>query len=571
MDQLRRVLANIQRTLSGLTATQRLLIGSLVVVMVMVLFMVALFTGRPQMIELLPNASADAQQRAATTLDARGIPYRVGPGGRILVPVEQRLTALGQLGQEGALPDDTSILFNNLSSRTPWTMSREQARQQEMYALQNELNLIIGQFRGVRRASVIIDAPPAASLGMGVRLPTASVTVFTATGRPIDQNTVDAAAHLVASARAGLEVDNVRVIDGSNNRQHRARSDDVAMASTYLEHVTKVEDRTRDRLLGMLNYIQGVVVAVNAQVDIRRTDSITTRVLEPGRGTVTAPSRESTTERVQGEAVIGAEPGVRPNVGMDIARAGGSGSRFTENRTDTELVTEFGKETMRISDPRGMPVKINATINIPRSYFVALWRRETGAAAPDAEPSEDELLQVVNAEVERIRTDIQPQVDASAGDNGDAGEVVVSMIPDANWLFGPGGVQLAGVGMAGVGAATGEGGGVIGAALEGGAMKTIGLGALALGAIAMMLLMVRRASKPTELPTAEEIVGIPPALSRASDLMGEADEEDNALAGIELTDENMKSRRLMEQVREMVSERPDDAANLLNRWITSED
>ena len=568
MDQLRQVLANIQRTLSGLTATQKLLIGSLVVVMVMALFMVALFTGRPQMVELLPNASPGDQQRAATLLDSRGFPYRVGPGGMVLVPMDQRVVALGQLGEEGYLPADTSILFNNLTDRTPWTMSREQARQQEVYALQNELNLVIGQFRGVRRASVIIDAPPASGLGMGVRLPTASVTVFTSTGRPIDQNTVDAVAHLVASARAGLDVDNVRVIDGSNNRQHRARSDDVAMASSYLEHASKVEDRTRERLLGMLTYIHGVVVAVNAQVDIRRTDSVTTRVLEPGRGTVTAPSREMTSERVMGGADVGAEPGVRPNVGMDITRAGGGGTRSTETRTDAELITEFGKETMRISDPRGMPIKINATNNIPRSYYVARWTRETGAAAPD--PTEDEILELVRSEVDRIRADVQPQVDASAGENGEAGEVVVSMIPDPNWLFGgASGAQLAGVaGLPGLGS---DGGGVLREALGSGAIKTVALGGLALAAIGMMLLMVRKASRSGAVPTAEEIVGIPPALSRASDLVGEADEEDNALAGIELTDESMKSRRLMEQVRELVAEKPEDAAVLINRWITTED
>lgn len=567
MDQLRQVLTNIQRTLSGLNATQKLLIGSLVIVLLMALFMVVVFTGRPHMVELLPGASSDAQQHAASFLSARGVKHKV-VGGRVMIPVDQRIAALGMMGEEHALPDDTSILFNNLSQRTPWTMSATQARQQEVYALQNELNNVIGRFKGVRRASVIIDAPPPSGLGMAVRLPTASVTIFTSTGRPIDQNTVDAAAHLVASARAGLNVENVRVIDGSNNRQHRARSDDDAVASTYLEHAGRVEDRTRDRLLTLLQYIQGVVVAVNAQVDVRRSDSVTTRVLEPGRGTVTAPTRETTSERTQGDAALGAEPGVRSNTGMDIARGGGGASRSSETRTDSELTTEFGRETTRISDPRGMPVKINATINIPRSYFVALWKRDKGAAAAD--PEENDIQELARAEIERIRADVQPLVDASAGEGGAAGEVVVSMIPDPQWLFGgAGGAQMAGVAGAFGGGAGGES--IIGNVLRRAPIRTIALGGLAVVAIGAMLLMVRKASRSAELPTPEEIVGIPPALSGVSDLMGEADEEDNALAGIELTDETMKSRRLLEQVRDLVSEKPEDAANLINRWITTED
>ncbi len=572
-DRLGQILARIRTSLSTLTTTQKLLIGSLVVVMAMALFLVALWTGKPAMVELLPGMPADAQQRAVSFLRSRGIDHQVDANGAVLVPVGLAQPIMGQMGQEGELPDDTSLLFSNLAAKTSWTWSAQDKKQFETIALQNELSKVIGQFRGIRKASVIIDVPTPSGLGMAVRQPTASATVFTTDGGPIGQQTVDAVAHLVASARAGLSVDNVRVIDGSNNRQHRARSEEIAGATTYLEHAATVEQRTRDRLLTMLSYIPGVVIAVNAQVDVRRTVSETQRVLDQGKGTVTAPKRETTEERTESAPIAAAEPGVRSNVGLDINRAGTAETKFQEKRADTEMQTEFGRTTERIVDPRGMPIKINATINIPRSYFAALYRAENaggnaaGGAAQASEPTDADLTPVMTREMDRIRADVQPQVDSSAslpGFNGEAGEVVVSVIPDFERLAS-GGLQNASQ------AGGGFGGVATMAAPLTGAVKTIALGGLAVLALTMMVMMVRKASRAEPLPTAEELVGVPPALQRGSDLVGEADEADSALAGIELTDDHIKSAKLREQVEELVKSNPDDAALLLNRWIQSDD
>ena len=570
MDRLGRILARIRSSLSTLTVTQKLLIGSLVVVMAMALFLVTLWTAKPTMVELLPVDSPEAQARAEAYLRDRSLPYKMGPGGKVLVPAGTQGVLVAQMGQEGALPDDTSLLFSNLAAKTSWTWSAADKKQFEMIALQNELSKVISQFRGIRKASVIIDVPAPSGLGMAARRPTASATVFTETGGPIDQNTVDAIANLISSARAGLDIDNVRVIDGSTNQQRRARNEEMAGASTYLEHAAKVEDRTRDRLLTMLGYIPGVVIAVNAQVDVRRTVSETNRVLEAGKGTVTAPVRETSEERNETQPRAGAEPGVRSNVGLDINRVAGNAAQFSEKRSDAEMETEFGRTTERVVDPRGMPLKINATINIPRSYFAALWRAEStppAAGAAPADPTDADLQAVMTREMTRIRADVQPQVDSSAGapeGAGSAGEVVVSMIPDLERLMG-GGLESAveAGGLGGVAA--------LGSSPITGAVKTGALGLLAVVAMAMMLMMVRKATKSEPLPSAEELVGVPPALQRGNDVVGEADEADSALAGIELSDDHIKSRKLREQVDELVKSNPDDTALLLNRWIQSDD
>ncbi len=560
MDQLRRVLKQISASLSKLTIAQRLLIVSLVAIMAMALTLVALYSAEPTMKALAPGAGAKDQARVGAFLDGQGIKYKT-VGGQIHVPAEQAAYLRSRLFEEGVQLDDAAVMFNTLLSQQSWTMSRTQVALSEMIALQNELSGIVSRFRGVRRANVIIDAPSVSGLGTAVRRPTASATVFTSDGRPIDQSTVDAIAHLIAGAKAGLEVQNIRIIDGTHNKQYRARAEDAAIASTYLEHAAKVEDRVRDKLLDLLQYIGGAVVAVNAQVDVTRKESQTSRVLDVGKGSVTAPVRETSSERTQGDMASAAEPGVRSNVGLDINRAGGVGSSSKDKQSEAEMQTEFGRTVEKVVDPRGMPTKINATIGVPRSYFVALWKRAQGAQGANAEPTDQDLDPLMKSETDRIRADVKPLVEASGEGGAIGGDVVVSVFPDV--------VAGAGVAIAGVGPGGGAGGlsGILG---MGGLVKNVALGALAAVALGMMLLMVRKTGKADPLPTPQELVGAPPMLQRQSDLIGEADEAEAALAGIELTDDTIKHQKLLEQVTEMVRSKPDETASLLNRWITAD-
>ena len=59
--------------------------------------------------------------------------------------------------------------------------------------------------------------------------------------------------------------------------------------------------------------------------------------------------------------------------------------------------------------------------------------------------------------------------------------------------------------------------------VEGRLFKQAVLGGLAVLAMGMMFMLVRKAGKPAVLPTAEELVGVPPALNPGSDVVGEAD------------------------------------------------
>ncbi|MBX9738308.1 MAG: hypothetical protein K2X32_15415, partial [Phycisphaerales bacterium] len=160
---------------------------------------------------------------------------------------------------------------------------------------------------------------------------------------------------------------------------------------------------------------------------------------------------------------------------------------------------------------------------------------------------------------------------AVAGNTPTDQAVTVSMIPV------PLGIGMASALGSGMGSMSGGMGGVGGG--EAGLMSqlltptTIRTGVLAaviLAAMGMMLMLVKKASKPLDLPTAQEIVGLPPALESQSDLVGEADEGSAAMVGIELQEDELKYKKMLEQVQDMVKKSPSDSAAILNRWVQTE-
>lgn len=558
MSRLQKVFAQISAAMSRLNASQKMLIASIAVVMLMSLLLVRLYAGKNELVALMPGATAEEQQRAVSFLRASAVQFEEQEG-QIMVPATARLNVLAQMAQADVMPGDSRILFDNLIDKQSWTLSQRQNHQLETIAVQNELAGIISKMSGIRGATVILNLPEKRSLGQPNSQPSAAATVFPT--RALDQNTVDSIAQLVAGSR-GIDPKLVRVIDGTTNRQFKAREEGTMAASTYLEYVTAVEARKQQQLQEMLSaYIPGVIVTVHAQVDVTTRRTETNSILPEGKGSVSLLKSDQTKSREETHPSAGGEPGPRSNTREDISglqTAQGAGSKETTG--DSQFQAEFGRENKVVMDPRGNPTKINAVVNIPRPYFVDVWRSRqpapADAAAAPAEPAEADLQPIITAETARIKGEVELQIDTSAGPETVKGEVQVSMIPIAPAGLSAPATQPASI----LGIPTGT------IAMDG-LIKNIALGGLAVLALGMVLVTAIKSTRREPLPTAEELVGLPPALEGGSELVGEAGEAESALTGIELTDDDMRTRKIGEQVADLVTEKPDDAARLLGRWI----
>ena len=560
MNLLQRTFKAIGAQLGGLPTTAKLLIGSLMVILVMSLLMVAQVAGRPSMVPLPIDLDPDARTAAQAYLQRSGIPFEDREG-RLMVPAEQRYTVLAQLTDHEVISSD-QINFDSLIEQASPFLTREQNRKRWLVAKMNVLSALVGKFRGIQHATVVLDRSEKIGFGSTHEPPTASVTVIPAGGDGLTQGQVEAIAHLVSGAQPGLKASDVQVIDAKNGRRHLPRSEDHQVSGEYLEVKQAQEKHTKATIADALSYIPGLHIAVNAMMDTRRVEQRTDSYEDPKVGPLSSRRRTIDSSRQS----AGNEPGIRPNTGVAIASSGGQGTKMTDERSDETTRPVFPRDAQHITDSKGYPLKINATIGVPRSYFVAKFRQ--GRNDPEAVPQDTDLEPIVTAEIARLKSDVEPLIDTSALKGAARGTVKVSMIPD----IGPAVAAMASEFPSAVGGGGGSGGGGWSAGpISGDLVKFLGLAGLALLSLAMMFLMVRRAGVTTDLPTAQDVVGVPPTLpTDESEIVGEAIESAPILEGVEVDDAALRRQQMKGQISEMVRQNPDSVANLLRRWITVE-
>jgi flagellar biosynthesis/type III secretory pathway M-ring protein FliF/YscJ len=559
MDQLRQVLANIQQQVGKMTASQKLLLASLTVIAVMTLFLVSQYAAKPSMVNLM---AAGTEVDTVRALQGAGFTADVVDG-QIVLPEGQQRSALAYLAETGQLPGDTTLLFSNLIGSQDWKASSQQHRQQYNIALQNELAANIAHFRGVQKASVILDVPQITGLGRAARAATGSVTIFTSGAGGLSQDMVDAAARLVSGAVSGLDAEDVQVIDGSTGRARTSSGDESRSSGRYLEYATQVEKHTREKIQGLFGHIPNVVVSVTAHVDITSVQSTENLYAPKDEGSVAMLQSERKSNLSAEQASRSAEPGVRSNQAVSINQGGGSGNSTTEDMGDTTFATAIGSRTKTVLDPRGMPTHLSASIIIPQEYIADIIRKSR-VVAEGEEPqpvTNDEIVDYFGQFKPTIESLIRPHL-LSLGADGTRmqGELTVDMAPIGGAVFSAGVGSSVGL----LGSLTGGGGG----ALAGGGqlVETVLVGVLAVIALGMMAMMVKRSGKRIELPDAEQLVGIPPNLESNGDLIGEAGEGEHVMTGIEVDDQLVEVQHLRTQVTELIDSDPESAAALVERW-----
>jgi flagellar biosynthesis/type III secretory pathway M-ring protein FliF/YscJ len=518
-----------------LPTSAKLFIGSLMVILAMSLLLVGLYAKRADLVALGVGANLSPENRASAIafLQERGIPHDERAD-QLYVPPEQKYVILAQLNERHIISGDQINFASLMNEDSPFT-DRATKRQRYLVAKMKVLEGMISQMSGIERATVVIDQPDRrVGIGDPDLAPSASVNIIAADA--LTQHRVDAIAALVTQSHAGMKKANVAIIDARTGRLHKARAEDTLSSSVYLERQVAAEKRVRDKLLTQLSYIPGVNVAVNAIVDVRDEVQQMTSYDEPKVGPLSESNRTSSSARF----MAASEAGVRPNVGTSIAD--GPQSTMSDERSRSATLPRFGQKGSRISDPKGHALKINASVNVPKSYFVQLHADDTGDAT--AAPDSAALGAIVMRESERIRQDIEPLIDTTGISGAVVGTVRVSMYAD---------LKPAAAGTGEVSA------GLVGSLVGGGLTKNIGLGALALISLAMMFMMVRRAGTREELPTAEDLVGLVGSLGVEGRPVGEAGESPLALEGVEIDEQSLQSRQMLEQINEMARNNTADA------------
>lgn len=521
------------------------LIGALIIIMLLVGTIFVWLAGSPEMVPL-GEVSSGSPAEVVAILEAQDIKAQVR-GGQVFVPIADQYDAIATLAASGKINANAYDAFDKLvenSSNNYLSTNRENERQ-FMIAKGKVLSQIITSMPRVQSATVIIDKPDSPGFGASYHAPSAMVTVFMQPGSKVDNKMADALFSLVSGAVAELPEENVKVIDGSNNREFSSLSEEEGSNSSALETIVTQERIHKQKVEEVLRSFRGLTVAIKiVTTDVVREEQQETKWAQPS----IQSSRTLSTSSINN--VQSGAPGARSNIGASVENGGGGGSEETMEETEERF---DGPLAERISTRRmqGNTIRlINASITVPRSYFVSVFQ----ARNPEAEaPSDADLQPIIDEESAKISQLVQPQL-VSSQEKMEAGNISVQMVYDQAYLEP---------------VTAGTAGG-IGAVMDSPLTPVALIGGLCVGALGLMLMMVRKAVKPEQLPSIEELAGVPQQLPTDDDLMGEVDELDGGLAGVELDEDELRTRQIAEQISELVKANPEEAGGLLKKWVTAD-
>ncbi|MGN6367270.1 MAG: flagellar M-ring protein FliF C-terminal domain-containing protein [Phycisphaerae bacterium] len=548
--------------LAALTVSQRLTIGLLIVIMVAVIFFTVTFSAKPEMVTLIPQSmSAEEINRAEMSLKGK-YEYQV-QGDKILVPADKAYQIRGELFAEQALPKDTTTAFAALVRDSNLLETDGMSARKWNVALGTTLANTLESFPYIQDATVIIGMGERPTLGRDQIPTSATVTVKTRGGEELSAQKVMAIIATVQGAVPGIKPENIRLTDGM--RSYRAPSDDAPMPSDLLAFKKSIEDNLAAKLYTMFGDIPDVKIAVNAVPDLSiRKQEIDT--YDP-KGKVTAVKSSTSKDTSSNEGSGGGEPGVKPNVSA-VANDGGNGrhTSTTENETTTDNEVHFSHTLENAILPAGTNLKdLTASISIPRSYFVSIYRRVSHSK--DADPDDDKLRATIDEQIKLAKTRAKNTIGAKSDDQ-----------INVDWFDDTIALHPADVAQAGMVSSS-----LVTTAKQYG--KPLVLLAFATVFLGSMLMMIRKAAPsaaggdeidPSVFFGGGGVAGAgkskrkphdPDALDTGDDIFGEAGEGEAVLTGIELDDETLQSRKMVDEVSTMIKENPENAASLIKRWM----
>ncbi len=535
MEFVKRMWSQIGTQLQDVSWQTKALIASLVVILLLFGGFLMLYAGAEEMVTFGPAGPNPAE--ALAKLSTAGIEADV-KNGVIRVPPDQLPQAYLILQQGGLLGEDASKVFDRMfESQSPWeTDKRDQQR--AIIARSRFLAMAIESLQGVKAAEVMYDP---GQDGLGKRHVRASaMATITTTGGPVTTELADAVAALISGAIAKIDMTDVKIVDARTGRRVAVSDPNNLLPSDALEVKRNIEERKRREIENILDYIPGVRVGVNVLLDSIASRQERRREYEKEQ----LIRSEQNEERSRRNIADAGEPGPRSNTGLSINGSGGSGTEETENRIQTEFYDSKPIVLEQDTIHTGHQIKqINVAINVPRSFFVNLYKQLN----PDAEgdPDSAAIDALVQSELSEIEQKVQVLTLANV-----QGIVKADMVPDAP------SAMLAGTGS------------TVGKLLDGGWGGPAGLSLLALASLGLMLKVYRNATRPESLPSVEELAGVPPSLPSDEELIGEADESEASLTGVELDEEELRARRIAEQIGDLVRADPAEASRLLGKWVS---
>lgn len=302
-------------------------------------------------------------------LQANNIPYKIPREDTILVPkdvvYEQRI-ALSSNG----IPKNSKVGFEIFNEQS-FGMTEFEQKVRLTRAIEGELGRTIESLKPITKANVHIALPKESVFVSNEVLPTASVALEIRPNMYLTPNQIEGIKNLVASAVPKLTKENVVIIDqngeplGSDSESMASRE----MINLQLKYKNNFERILEDKITNVLTPIIGgkdrVVAKVNAEFDFSQTKSMQ-ETFDPNnvvRGEQTHEERKEGVSEPEIGGVPGAISNVGPVQGLDSAN---NKQIHTINTTTTNY--EVGKTISEIKGEFGTLKRLSAAVVVDGTY-----------------------------------------------------------------------------------------------------------------------------------------------------------------------------------------------------------
>ncbi|MGY1606454.1 flagellar basal-body MS-ring/collar protein FliF [Geodermatophilus sp. SYSU D00700] len=335
-------LAKVRGTLAAISLGQKVVIGLLVAGLALGGFVFYRWITTPTMAPLFSNLASTDASAIVDELNAGGVAYELADGGQtILVANESVYDLRLQMSGKG-LPAGSDTGYALLDEQDI-TTSEFQQQVQYQRAIEGELANTLEALDGVSQAVVHLALPEEEVFASDEGEPTASVLLDLEPGTQLSGEQVQSITNLVSSSVEGMDSEQVTVTDSTGQLLSAAGSGLTAaagdarsqMESDYEQRLAANAQAILDRVLGP-GHAQ---VSVRADLDMSQSDSTATTY---GYNQGTPPvSEQRSTESYTGDgAAVGGVLGPENTADAADGTGGGQATYETESTTANNAVDE---------------------------------------------------------------------------------------------------------------------------------------------------------------------------------------------------------------------------------------
>lgn len=557
MDFLNKAYSQIADLVRSMTPAARLTAGLLAAVIVVGLAFLFRFQSQSMdgyLLEGRPFMAGELTAVQRALAEANLNDWQLD-GNRIKIPAGQKAVYIAALAENNALPSDWNAAMDKAVDGSNPFRSRHEIDLTLQRAKQKELGMVISRFRNIEQATVMFDEVEKPGGLRRTKHKTASVAVQT-NGTGLEEEQVRAIRNLLATSYAGLNRDDVAITDTTTGISYygAAGRDGGGSENVYAQNKAKYESDWRQKIMDQLANVSGVIVGVNVEMDGEVRSNTTTVKIDPKPVPIT--TEEKTLESTSVGPSNQGRPGAVPNgvAGATVGNqpqtiAENTGPKSTQSQTTSSQNSLPGFTETKTENVALRPQHVTAVVNIPASHYLKIWQQLNPTPAGETPKTADvaDLKKIEGEEIKRIEDtvanllpplppgkNVYPLVKVSTYVDVPASPpaTIPLMTTVTDWLSGN--------------------------------WRTVGMFAVGLAGLLMLRGMLKSNIAPL---TSEEQTSA--GTSNQHDHAAEPAENEPAPEPILVMRRKLSSKgpNLREELRQLVKDDPDAAANVLRGWI----